>query len=121
MAYYVLFLNLVIILLFISLFYLIKDNKKLKDYIYELEYKKRSNETKHGKIFENLIPFSSSFPFDPAKFKFIGDPVDGVVFDDDIITFVEIKMNKSNLSSKQRKIKELIKNKRVEWFEIRGN
>ena len=37
----------------------------------------------------------------------------------EVITFIEVKTGKSQLSSKQRHIRDLIKNKQVAWKEIR--
>lgn len=91
---------------------------KLKDKIKELISKKQSLSTTYGKIFEQLIPFSEKFPYDVQNFRFIGSPIDGVIFDEDKVVFCEIKMHKSKLNPRQRKIKEQIKDKKVEWFEI---
>jgi len=46
-------------------------------------------------------------------------PIDGISFDDDSIKFIEIKTGTSQLNKKQRKIRDLIKNKKVEWHELR--
>ncbi len=82
--------------------------------------RKQSQSTRYGQIFEQMVPFSKDFPYDSKKFRFIGDPIDGVVFDDDKIVFCEIKMNKSVLSPRQKSIKKMVDDKRVYWKEIRG-
>ena len=83
--------------------------------------RKQSQSTRYGQIFEQMVPFSKDFPYDSKKFRFIGDPIDGVVFDDDKIVFCEIKMNKSVLSPRQKSIKKMVDDKRVYWKEIRGH
>ena len=80
---------------------------------------KKSSEVRLGHIAEKLAPFLDYFSFDPECAHFLGQPIDYVVFEDDLITFVEIKSGKSQLSSKQRHIRDLIKDKQVAWKEIR--
>jgi predicted Holliday junction resolvase-like endonuclease len=74
---------------------------------------------KHGKSFENLFPFMSNYPYDSRNFRFIGDPIDGLSFEDNKIVFIEFKTGISKLSEKQKRIKELVEAKKVEWKEIR--
>ena len=78
-----------------------------------------SRSTRHGMMAEQLLPFSKAFPGDPKKFKFLGAPIDGILFEEDKIVIVEFKTGRSQLSSKQQKIKELIKKGRVYFEEIR--
>jgi predicted Holliday junction resolvase-like endonuclease len=80
---------------------------------------KKSSEVRLGHIAEKLAPFLEDFPYKPEDATFLGQPIDYIVFDDSSIVFVEIKTGKSKLSSKQRHIRDLIKNKYVEWKEIR--
>ncbi len=42
---------------------------------------KRSREVIHGKVTEHLIPFFPSFPWNPADARFLGSPIDFIVFD----------------------------------------
>ena len=80
---------------------------------------KKSSEVRLGNIAETLAPFLDQFEFNPENCVFLGKPIDYISFDDEIITFIEVKMGKSQLSSKQRHIRDLIKNKQVAWKEIR--
>ena len=80
---------------------------------------KKSSEVRLGNIAEKLAPFLEHFPYDPEDAIFAGQPIDYIVFDDAAVVFVEIKSGKSQLSTKQRKIRDLIKSKCVEWKEIR--
>lgn len=99
-----------ILIYFIAKFW--RDINKLKS-------EKKSMSVIHGQNMEELIPFSKNFPYDYRNFKFIGMPVDGIVFNDDKIVFVEIKTGKSRLNNKQKKIKNLVENKEVYWEEIK--
>lgn len=110
---------LLILLLGVSVL-LWRQLRQVKQKLKELQSGKQSLSTRYGQIFEQLVPFSANFPGDPKRFRFIGDPVDGVLFDDDRIVFLEIKLNNSTLNDRQKKIRELVRTKKVEWKEIQG-
>ena len=80
---------------------------------------KKSGEVRLGSIAEKLAPFLDYFEYDPANAHFLGQPIDYVVFEDDEIVFVEIKTGKSQLSKKQRHIRDLVKARLISWKEIR--
>ena len=80
---------------------------------------KKSSEVRLGNIAETLAPFLDQFEFNPENCVFLGKPIDYISFDDDAITFIEVKMGKSQLSSKQRHIRDLIKDNQVSWKEIK--
>ena len=88
---------------------------------------KKSQAVTIGKVTEHVIPFFSGiFPYNPKEARFIGSPIDLIVFDgmetdpDNIsIHFIEVKTSTSALTPKQRAIKYAILNKRVEWKELR--
>ncbi|MCD6237592.1 MAG: endonuclease [Thermoplasmata archaeon] len=79
---------------------------------------KQSLSTIYGKLTEQFAPFMKSYPFSPENFRFIGSPIDGIQFENDRIIFVEIKTNRSKLSTIQQRIKKLVKDKKIEWFEF---
>ena len=81
----------------------------------KLMSQKKSSEVRTGKIAEQISPFLSDYPLDPRTARFIGDPIDFVHFDEDKVTFVEVKSGKSQLSTKQRRIRNLIKDGKVEF------
>ena len=85
----------------------------------DLKHSKRSQSVKYGKAIENFIPFMDDYPYDYNNFRFLGNPIDGIQFNEDEVIFMEFKGGSSRLSEKQRNIKELIKDKRVYWREIR--
>ncbi len=76
---------------------------------------KKSSEVRTGKIAEQISPFLDDYPLSPRTARFIGDPIDFVHFDEDKVTFVEVKSGKSQLSKKQRHIRDLIKDGKVEF------
>jgi predicted Holliday junction resolvase-like endonuclease len=80
---------------------------------------KKSSEVRLGQIAETLAPFLDQFDFEPENCIFLGRPIDYISFGDDEITFIEIKSGKSQLNQKQRHIRDLIKNKFINWKEIR--
>ena len=67
-----------------------------------------------GKIAETFAPYLGDFPFKPSECKFIGDPIDYVVFegldDRDVrgIHFVDVKTDTSELKKHQKQIKDII-------------
>lgn len=90
----------------------------LREKMDRLAHEKISLSTTYGKITEQFAPFMRSYPFSPENFRFIGSPIDGIQFENDKILFVEFKTNRSKLSKEQKRIKELVRNKKVDWFEF---
>jgi predicted Holliday junction resolvase-like endonuclease len=82
-------------------------------------FAKQSLSVKYGKMSEQFLPFLKDYPYDPQLFRFLGTPVDGVQFKDDGITFIEFKAAGGQLSPGQKKIKELVDKKRIDFREIR--
>jgi predicted Holliday junction resolvase-like endonuclease len=78
-----------------------------------------------GKVFEQLTPYLPNFPYNPKDVRFLGSPVDLVVFDGldqgtlERIVFVEIKTGSAALSRRERCIREAIQAGDVEWVELR--
>ncbi|MCX8189657.1 MAG: endonuclease [Candidatus Diapherotrites archaeon] len=93
-------------------------NEQLEEKLAELSYDKRSQSVRYGLIAEQWLPFSKEFPFDPANFRFLGSPIDGIAFCEDRIYFCEFKFADSKLSDKERKIKKLVQDKKIEWCEV---
>jgi predicted Holliday junction resolvase-like endonuclease len=74
---------------------------------------------KYGKTSEQWIPLSEKFPYDKQKFRFLGNPIDGIAFLDDKIVFCEFKTHSAQLSPTQKNIRDLVERKKVEWMEMR--
>jgi len=111
--------GLVIFILVIIMYILIRSNVSLRNRVQEIASSKQSLATKYGKMSEQFMPFMKDYPYDPENFRFLGTPVDGVQFQDDKVVFVEFKTSNSKLSEKQKKIRDLIQNKKVDWDEVR--
>jgi len=80
-----------------------------------------------GKMTEHMVPYLPGFEFNPADARFVGSPIDLIVFDglgnDDLkkIVFVEIKTGVSTLSTRERMVRDAIIGKNVEWIEVKAN
>jgi predicted Holliday junction resolvase-like endonuclease len=91
-----------------------------------LDAVQRSLAVTTGKVYEQLVPYLPDFPFNPKDVRFLGSPVDFVVFDglsDGHITrivFVEVKTGAADLSTRERRVRDAVQDSRVEWYELRG-
>jgi predicted Holliday junction resolvase-like endonuclease len=85
----------------------------------------RSQAVTIGKVSEQIVPFLPDFPFNPKDARFLGSPVDLVVFDglDEgevrRVVFIEIKTGTAGLSGRERQVRDAIQARRVEWTELR--
>lgn len=85
----------------------------------------KSQSTLVGKITEHFIPHLPEFSYNPQDARFLGSPVDFIVFDGlsegmlRRIIFVEVKTNAGVLSTRERQIRDVIAGKSVEWVPIR--
>jgi len=84
-----------------------------------LKSAKQSLSTKYGRLTEQFMPFLKDYPYDSQNFRFIGSPVDGVQFEPDRVVFVEFKTGDSRLSARQKEIRDLVLDKKVEFREVR--
>lgn len=78
-----------------------------------------------GKFVEQMTPYLPDFKYDPTEARFIGSPIDLVVFpglslDNPVeVVFVEVKTGKSQrLTVRERKIRALIDAGKVRWESI---
>jgi predicted Holliday junction resolvase-like endonuclease len=85
----------------------------------------RSQAVTAGKVHEQLTPYLPYFPYNPKDVRFIGSPVDLVVFDGlsegDLrsIVFLEVKTGGSSLTGRERRVRDVIQAREVEWVELR--
>jgi len=97
-------------------------NKKLEETTEakkKVTSQKKSSEVRLGHIAETLAPFLDQFDFDPETCVFLGRPIDYISFGDDEITLIEVKSGKSQLSAKQKHIRDQVKAKLITWKEVR--
>jgi predicted Holliday junction resolvase-like endonuclease len=85
----------------------------------------RSQAVTSGKVFEQLVPFLPGFDFNPRDARFLGSPVDLVVFDGlsegDVrrIVFVEVKTGGAQLTGRERSVRNVVRAGQVEWADLR--
>ena len=85
----------------------------------------RSLAVTSGKVHEQLVPHLPGFGFSPRDARFLGSPVDYLIFDGlaagrvDRVVFLEIKTGAAVLSPRERQVREAIEAGRVEWREWR--
>ena len=78
-----------------------------------------------GQFSEQLAPYLPDFPYSPSEVRFIGKPIDFIVFKGadskniDEVVFVEVKSGKSKINSHEKNLKNAIEKKRVRWEEYR--
>jgi len=94
-----------------------------------LEARKDSNKkqraTIKGQITETIAPWSMTVVNSVSELNFLGNPIDFIGFkgldgDGDIdIKFIEVKSGKSKLNTNQRRIRDAVKEKRIDWVEVR--
>lgn len=87
---------------------------------------KRSRAVLGGQLTEQLAPYLPDFPWSPTEVRFLGKPVDFLVFRGldgkavEEVVFVEVKTGESRLSPVERSLRDAIKAGRVSWAEWRG-
>jgi predicted Holliday junction resolvase-like endonuclease len=78
-----------------------------------------------GKVHEQLVPYLPEFGFNPKDARFLGSPVDLIVFDGlaagDLrrIVFLEVKTGGASLTARERQVRDIIEAREVEWAELR--
>jgi predicted Holliday junction resolvase-like endonuclease len=86
---------------------------------------KRSESVTVGKITEHIVPFLPDFTYNPKDARFIGSPIDLIVFDGlnagevKRVVFVEVKTGESSLSTRERRVRDAIEAGNVEWSLLR--
>jgi len=129
----------VIVLTILLVYFVIKDlrwrykfEQKVKEWLDKEEKRirqdaiQRSARVLSGKTLEKFVPFLDRFTYNPHDVRWLGDPIDLVIFDGYSdngnirqIVFCEIKSGNSKLSSIQKKIKELVEQKQIKWVEFK--
>jgi predicted Holliday junction resolvase-like endonuclease len=85
----------------------------------------RSQAVTLGRITEHFVPYLPDFDYNPKDARFLGSPIDFVVFDGlsegqvKNIVFVEVKTGVSALSTRERRIRDAVQSGRVLWQECR--
>lgn len=85
----------------------------------------RSRAVLGGQFTENLAPYLPNFPFSPTECRFVGKPIDFIVFKGadakqiDEVIFVEVKSGNAKVNQHEKNLKEAIEKGRVRWVEYR--
>jgi predicted Holliday junction resolvase-like endonuclease len=78
-----------------------------------------------GKVHEQLVPYLPEFGFNPKDARFLGSPVDLVVFDGLAagqvrrVVFLEVKTGGAPLTPRERQVRAVIEAREVVWAELR--
>ena len=78
-----------------------------------------------GKVHEQLVPYLPEFGFNPKDARFLGSPVDLVVFDGLAagavrrVVFLEVKTGGAPLTARERQVRDVIEAREVAWAELR--
>jgi predicted Holliday junction resolvase-like endonuclease len=85
----------------------------------------RSRAVTVGNFTQHIVPYLPEFDFDPRDVRFLGSPIDFVVFDGlaegmvKRIVLVEVKTGGSVLSARERSVRAAARAGRIEWREFR--
>ena len=86
---------------------------------------KQSRAVLGGLVSEQIAPLLPDFPFDPGDCRFIGKPVDFIIFkgmnEQNIseVIFLEVKSGSSkNLNQQEKRLKEAVQAGRVKWVQF---
>ena len=77
-----------------------------------------------GQINEQLCPFLPGFEYKPSDFKFLGQPIDGIVFEGMTegevtnVVLVDIKTGTANLTKVQRQVRDCLKEGKFEFKKL---
>ena len=101
--------------------------KKFEEKIPELREDaiKQSRAVLSGQFSEQIAPYFPDFPYKPTEARFIGKPIDFIVFKGmdekkiDEVIFVEVKSGQGQLSKVEKTLKSTIENKQTSWYEYK--
>ena len=114
----------ILIILLMNYITRLKFERRLRE---EIEKARKSAVTQSravlgGKFTEQMAPYLPDFKYDPTEARFIGSPIDLIVFpglargDPQEIVIMEIKTGKAaQLTPQERKIRQLIEDGMVRW------
>ena len=98
-------------------------NKEIKEN--RLDAINRSRAVLSGSFSEQLAPYLPGFKYSPTECRFLGKPIDLLVFkgldskEIEEVVFLEVKSGKSKLNSNEKSLKKAIEEGRVRFEEYR--
>jgi len=125
--YFFVAIGVILILLLGYVFGVSITNHKWKDNLPEIrqEAATKSRSVLRGLFSEQLAPYLPDFPYSPTECKFIGKPVDFIVFEGmdekkiNSVKFVEVKSGSSILTPQEKNLRDAINAKQVSFEEYR--
>jgi predicted Holliday junction resolvase-like endonuclease len=86
----------------------------------------KSNQIVKGKVLEHFSPYFPTFPYNPQDARFLGSPIDFVVFDGlsegnlKQIVFVEVKSGTQDrkLPKREQQVKDCVMQGKVHWIYV---
>ena len=81
----------------------------------------RSRAVLGGQFSEQLAPYLPNFPYSPSEVRFLGKPIDFLVFKGmdgkniREVVFVEVKSGRSRLSPVEASLRDAIEKKHISW------
>lgn len=105
----------------------IRKNKEWENQVSDIrgDAVARSRAVLSGNFSEQLSPYLPNFKYNPSDCKFLGKPVDFIVFNGlsegelKNIVFLEVKSGDSKLNNNQKDVKKTIQDGNVFWDEYR--
>ncbi len=120
--------SVIILLLIVALVYLLWRYFQLKGQIEREKAQAREDAIKQsqavirGKVTEHLMPYFPDFRYNPKDVRFVGSPIDLIVFDGlaegelKKVAFIEVKTGKdSDLSAREREVRKCIESRSVSY------
>ena len=86
---------------------------------------KRSKYVLTGRVAEQLAPFTEAFTYDPRDARFLGSPIDLIVFEGmtegsiERIVLIEVKTGRSNLSGREQQVQDAVRLGEVDYEILR--
>jgi len=125
--YFFVAIGAILVLLLGYFFGVVIANHKWKDKLPEIrqEAAAKSRSVLRGLFSEQLAPYLPDFPYSPTEARFIGKPVDFIVFEGmdekkiNSVKFVEVKSGKSQLTQQEKELKKTVESKKVSFEEYR--
>ena len=78
---------------------------------------KISDQNQQQRIYQNYIS-KERYPYSKEGFRFIGDPVDGIQFENNEIIFVDILSDDKKVNERRKYVKQLVESRKVKYMEI---
>lgn len=82
---------------------------------------RKSRASIEGQVMEQLVPYFPEWTYTPSDARFLGSPLDFIVFDGlstgkvENVVFVEIKSRNSKITQRQRSVKKAINEGKVSY------